>query len=153
MTDLPRGRRERLEDVFWDRHSNPWSGWTRVALGPLLFYAVYRRDRRLLAAALAYTVVNPVLFPPPETTDSWISRGVLAERDWLREGNGVMSLAYPNVLQVVQVPVSLFALSAALRRRPLATALGVLAVTGLKLWWIRAIMARTGHDGRSESAP
>lgn len=148
-------RRERLEATFWERHSNPWSGWTRVLLGPVLFYAIYRRDRRLLAAALGYAVVNPVLFPPPSTTDSWMSRGVLAERDWLHEGHGVMSLEYPNVLQVVQTPVTLFALCAALRRRPLGTAVGTLAVMALKLWWIREIMERTGHGSSrgDRSAP
>jgi hypothetical protein len=139
----PRSRRERLADTFWERHSNPWSGWTRVATGPLLIYALYRRNYRLLAATILYTVVNPVLYPRPERTDSWISRGVLAEREWLRAGNGTMGFDYPNVLNLLNVPVSLYALYAAFRRRPLGTLLGTVGLMGLKLWWIAAIVRRT----------
>ena len=136
--------RERLEDVFWERHSNPWSGWTRVAAGPALLYAVYRRDRRLLAATIAFTVVNPVLFPRPERTDNWMSRGVLAEREWIEAGNGTAGSDYPNVLNLLSAPAWLYALYSAFRRRPLRTAVATAVSMALKLWWIDAISRRTG---------
>ena len=74
------GLRTRLEATFWTRHSNPWSGGTRHAVSPVLAYALYRRDWRLLGLALAFAAVNPVLFPPPRNTDNWLSHAVLAER-------------------------------------------------------------------------
>jgi hypothetical protein len=56
---------ERLEDRVWARHANPKSGWSRVPTGPLIVHAVYRRDPRLLGAALLWAVVDPLVFPPP----------------------------------------------------------------------------------------
>ncbi|WP_254534937.1 DUF6653 family protein [Halomarina litorea] len=138
-----RTRRDRLADTFWERHSNPWSGWTRLATGPVLLYALYRRDWRLLAAAIGYTAVNPVLFPRPDSPDAWMSRGVLAEREWLRAGNGTVSFSYPNVLNLLNLPVSGYALWAAIRKRPLGTVLGTFGLMGLKLWWIAEIVRRT----------
>lgn len=139
--------RERLGDAFWTRHANPWSGWSRVAVSPVLVYSIYRRSWRLLAAALAFTAVNPVLFPRPRRTVNWMSRGVLAEREWIESGNGTMGLTYPNVLNLLSAPTWIFALYAAARRRPVATVLGTAAAMSLKLWWVDAIVRRTGVTG------
>jgi hypothetical protein len=138
-----RALRDRLEAVFWERHANPWSAGTRFLTMPALLYAVYARDRRLLAATLAFTLVNPVLFPRPAGTDSWLSRVVLAEREWLAEGNGTTGLDYPNVLNLLNAPATLVALWAAWRQRPVLTLLSGLAAMGLKLWWVDAIVRRT----------
>ena len=137
-------RRARLEDAFWTRHANPWSGGTRYALSPVLSYALYRRNWRLLALALAFAVVNPVLFPPPKDTDSWLSRAVIAERAWLEAGNGTMGTDYPNVLNLLNVPVTLYAVYAAVRRRPVGTAVGTALAMALKTLWVEAIIRRTG---------
>ncbi|MFC6727024.1 DUF6653 family protein, partial [Halobium palmae] len=59
-------RRNLLPEAVWNRHANPWSGWSRVLATPAILYAVYRRDRRLLAVAIGWTVLNPVLFPERE---------------------------------------------------------------------------------------
>lgn len=112
-------------------------------------YAIYARKWRLLAATLAFVVVNPVLFPRPARTDRWLSRIVLAEREWIEAGNGTMGLTYPNVLNLLNVPASLFALYAAIRRRPVATVLGTAAAMALKLWWVDAIVRLTGDQGDS----
>lgn len=82
---------DNIEEMFWSRHSNPRSGWSRVPTGPVLIYAVYRRDRRLFLAGVLWVTINPFLFAPPETDDAWMTRGVLAERWWVREeGNGTI---------------------------------------------------------------
>jgi hypothetical protein len=144
----PRGLRARLEAGFWERHANPWSSGTRFLTMPALLYAVYRRDRRLLAATVAFVVVNPVLFPPPERTDAWLSRIVLAEREWIGDGRGTTGLGYPNVLNLLNVPATLLALWAAWRRKPLATVASCLLAMGLKVWWVDAIARRT-ETGRT----
>lgn len=133
----------RAETLLWARHANPKSGWSRVPTGAVLVYAVYRRDWRLLLAGLLWTVVNPFLFSPPETHDAWMSRGVLAERWWVREqGNGTVGLSYPNVCNAVGGLAFLYALVAAWRRRPLGAAVGTALGSGLKLWWIGVLVRR-----------
>jgi len=134
--------RERAADRFWTRHSNPKSGWSRVPSGPLLVLAIYRRDWRLLVATLCWAVVNPVLFPPPDDEDAWMTRAVLAERWWLRGGNRTVGLAYPNICNAAGATGFLVALVAAWRRRPAAAAVGTVASIGLKLQWLRALVRR-----------
>lgn len=140
--------RDRLEAVFWRRHSNPKSGWTRVPTGAVIVSAVYRRDWRLLGAALAWVALNPLLFPPPETEDAWMTRAVLAERWWVRdEGNSTVGLGYPNVCNTAGALGFLYAVFAAWRRRPAGAALGTVASVTLKLWWLRVLVRR--YDARS----
>ncbi|ELZ85927.1 hypothetical protein C453_08928 [Haloferax elongans ATCC BAA-1513] len=139
--------RDRLEATFWERHANPWSAGTRILVYPVFMYAIYRRDAKLFAATLAFIAVNPVLFSRPERTDNYLSRIVLAEREWLDEGRGTMGLDYPNVLNVLNIPVTFYAFASAIRRKPVGTVLGTLGVMVLKLWWTDAIVKKTGVTG------
>lgn len=141
------GVRDCLEATFWERHANPWSAGTRILVYPVFMYAIYRRDAKLVAATLAFIAVNPVLFPRPERTDNYLSRIVLAERQWLDEGNGTMGVDYPNVLNVLNVPVTFYALVSAIRQKPVGTLLGTLGVMVVKLWWTDAIIRKTGVTG------
>jgi hypothetical protein len=150
VSDHPSSRRDRLESTFWRRHANPWSAGTRFLTMPALLYAVYTRDRRLFLATVGFTVVNPVVFPEPERTDSWFSRIVLAEQEWLGEERGTMGLGYPNVLNLFNLPATLLALWAAWQRKPRATLVACVVSMSLKLWWVDAIARRTeaGRTGR-----
>ncbi|UVE49501.1 hypothetical protein KU306_11295 [Haloferax larsenii] len=141
------GLRDRLEATFWERHANPWSAGTRILVYPVLMYAIFTRNRRLFAATLAFIAVNPVLFPRPKRTDNYLSRIVLAEREWLDEGKNTMGLDYPNVLNVLNIPVTFYAFASAIRRNPVGTVLGTLGVMVLKLWWTDAIVKKTGVTG------
>ncbi|QCC46199.1 DUF6653 family protein [Halobellus limi] len=148
--------RERTETTLWSRHSNPKSGWTRVPTGPVVVYALYHRKWRLLTAALVWTVLNPVLFDPPETDDAWMTRAVLAEQWWIREeGRATVGLGYPNVCNAVGALGFCYALYAAYRQRPVGATVGTVASLGLKLWWLRVLVrrydaatARGESDGR-----
>jgi hypothetical protein len=78
-----------LDDKTWIRHANPWSVWTRFTVLPLLVIAFWSRvwwgwgSLILIIPALAWTFLNPRIFPSPLSTDSWASRGVLGERVWI----------------------------------------------------------------------
>ncbi|ELZ26147.1 hypothetical protein C474_20641 [Halogeometricum pallidum JCM 14848] len=153
MTDSDPTLRERLEETFWARHANPWSAGTRFLALPALMTAVYRRDRRLLLATLAFTLVNPVVFPAPERTDSYLSRIVLAEREWLSEGNGTMGTDYPNVLNLCNAVATLYALVSAVRRDRFGTVLGTLCAMEFKLRWVDAVVRETGVTGEGPTGP
>lgn len=134
---------DRIEEIFWHRHSNPRSGWSRVPTGPVLVYAVYRRNWRLLLAGLAWAVLNPFLFSPPETEDAWMTRAVLAERWWIwEEGNRTIGFNYPNICNTGGAFAFVYALYAAWQQRPAGTTLGTLVAVGLKLWWLRVLVQR-----------
>ncbi|WP_226022449.1 DUF6653 family protein [Halomicrobium salinisoli] len=151
--------RDRLRDAFWERHANPKSGWSRTLTGPLLALALYRRDRRLLALALAFTALNPVLFGRPDPDDrSWMTRAVRAERWWTESGNGTVDLGWPNVLNAANVPAFGYALVAAYRRRPIRATVALAVSMALKFSWIEVIARRydaavAGDTGEDQSRP
>lgn len=132
-------RRLADSDVFWDRHANPASGWSRVPTGPLLIYALYARNWTLLATTLAFVVVNPVLFPALDDDAAraaaekhWITRGVRGEQLWLQGADAGRA----NWLNRLNVPVSLYALRAAIRRQPRRTAVATALLMTLKLAFV-----------------
>lgn len=138
-----RSLRDRLEASFWERHSNPKSGWSRTLIGPLFVLALYRRDPRLFALAVIATVVNPIAFPPPDPdTEDWMTRGVRAERWWLEQGNDTLGLGWPNVLNTLNIPVFAYTLYAAYARRPVRSVAGLALSMGLKFGWVEAIARR-----------
>ena len=79
----------RMDERTWERHANPWSVWTRVATLPFLLAAVW--SHAWLGAwavvpvglVLAWTWLNPRLFPPPARTDGWGAKATLGERVWV----------------------------------------------------------------------
>ncbi|GAA0514416.1 hypothetical protein SAMN04488066_103133 [Halorubrum aquaticum] len=132
-----------VSDTVWRRHANPKSGWSRVLVTPVLLYAVYRRDGRIAALALAFTVVNPVLFSPPATDDAWMTRVVLAERWWIDEREeAVLSRSYPAVLNLINLPVFAYAFLSAYRKRPVRATLAGLASILLKLRFVDELVRR-----------
>lgn len=138
---------DRLEERFWARHSNPWSGWSRVPTGPVLVYAIYRREWWLLWAALLWAALNPFLFSPPENEEAWMTRAVLAERWWIREtGHRTMGVTRPNSYNTGGALAAVCAVYAAWKRRPVGTTLGTALMVGLKLWWLRTLVRR--YDAR-----
>ena len=142
----PGSARAVLPERVWRRHANPWSGWSRAATTPVLVYALYHRDWRLVTASLAWLLCNPAAFPPPETAEAWMTRGVLAERVWLRAGNGTLGTSWPNVLNLLNVPTTLHVGWATLRRHPVHAVVSTALLMGLKLLWIREIIDLTGVD-------
>ncbi|MFC6787579.1 DUF6653 family protein [Halobaculum halobium] len=130
-------------DSFWERHANPKSGWSRLLSVPLLLAAAYTRDRRVLAVALGWTVVNPVAFPrvdrSPEGDPAWMTRVVDAERAWLR---GDVSPGGWDRLNAFSAPVTAYALYAAYRRRPVRAVIAGAASMALKLAYVWGLERR-----------
>lgn len=80
-----------MSDAVWQRHTNPWSVWTRNTVLPLLVFALWTRVWLgtwaifAIAAALFWMWLNPRLFEPPQSTDNWASKAVLGERVLLNQ--------------------------------------------------------------------
>ena len=78
-----------MSDPVWERHTNPWSGITRMPILPLMALSIYARVwidwwcLVPLAALVVWTWYNPRAFGPPAHTHHWMSRAVLGERVWL----------------------------------------------------------------------
>ncbi|WP_135366373.1 DUF6653 family protein [Halosimplex halophilum] len=140
--------RARAGRAFWERHANPWSGWSRTLTLPALLYAVYHRRWRLLAATVAFTLFNPVLFPKPDDADAWMTKVVLAERRWRATGDDLGALHFLNVGNAA---ATLYAVYAAARQDTGgATVAGALAMT-LKLAFVDALVRR--YEGDLDALP
>lgn len=117
-----------MDEETWKRHANPWSVWTRTTALPLLILAVWSRvwigwwALLPIAAALLWTWLNPRLFAPPASMDSWASKGVLGERIWANRD------IVPVPAHHRTVPPILSAVSA------LGVGLVVWGVIGLAIW-------------------
>jgi hypothetical protein len=150
--EAPLSARTVLPEGVWKRHANPWSGWSRAATTPVLVYALYHREWRVVTTALVWLLLNPAAFPPPETTNAWMTRGVLAERAWLRAGKGTVGFSWPNVLNLVSGVATLYVGWATFRRRPVHTIVATALVMGTKLLWIQEIIGLTDVDGFDDLA-
>lgn len=134
---------EAFRRTFWERHSNPKSGWSRVLVLPVLLYAVYHRRWKLAVSAVVFTVINPLLFSPPESNDAWMTRIVLAEEWWTKEqGQSVSGLTYPNNLNLLNIPVTGYAFVSAYRKQPIRATLCGLVSMALKFWYVGALVNR-----------
>lgn len=159
-----RGLSERLmgmTDAAWAAHASPWSVWTRVPVLPLAALAVWARTwigwwcLLPLALIAVWTALNPRVFSPPATLESWASRGVLGERIWLdrarrpiprhhRIAAGILS-----VVALAGLPVLAFGLW---RLDPWATVAGVVVVSGAKLWFLDRMVWLHDETARGDGA-
>lgn len=143
--------RERYEQTYWNRQANPNSGLTRLGTGPLLMYALYRRNWRLAGAVVAFSLLNPVLFPErAEDSESWFTRASRASEAGIADGVPVFGREWPGVLNVVNVPVFLYALYATVKQRPVGAATATALFMGLKLWYLNELV--TDYDEREATA-
>lgn len=75
-----------MTDEVWARHANPWSGWTRFPILPLIALAIWARAwiggwcLVPIVGLIVWAYVNPRAFPPPADPSGWMSRAVFGER-------------------------------------------------------------------------
>ncbi|SFS08320.1 hypothetical protein SAMN05216559_3402 [Halomicrobium zhouii] len=133
LTDL-------LGEDFWARHTNPWSGYTRLPMGPVLLLGLYRRDWRMVGLTLLYVLLNPILFPEPESKDAWISRSVLGEQLWLEDGHEVFEANLPGLLNGLNAIAYCYGLYGAYKHNPRVTALGSGIALSCKLVYLDVLV-------------
>ena len=79
-----------MNEETWQRHANPWSGYSRMLTLPLLVWVLWNR-RSLgnwtwiwLGILMIWNWLNPRLFRKPKHLNAWMSKAVLGERIWLQ---------------------------------------------------------------------
>ncbi|NOH97407.1 DUF6653 family protein [Vibrio sp. 99-70-13A1] len=78
-----------MDESSWQRHSNPWSVYSRFTLLPLLSLAFWSRDwigvYSIIPILMSFiwVWVNPRLFSAPKTTNNWASMATFGERIYL----------------------------------------------------------------------
>lgn len=135
-----------LDDAAWARHANPWSGWTRfVTVLPLLILAFWSRtwlgwwSLLPIAAAVAWTWLNPRVFPPPASDAAWMTRGVLGERMWTRRDVDPVPLHHrlvPHLLNSSTAAGGVLVVWGVALLAVWPTVVGTLLVVGGKFWYI-----------------
>jgi len=76
---------KRLTRKVFERHSNPWSAWTRLLSVPLVFVPLWTRSPRHAFIVGAWMLLNPVVFPKPEDDSAWATRAMLGEEMWIAQ--------------------------------------------------------------------
>jgi len=134
-----------MNDATWRRHANPWSVWTRVATLPLWVLAVWSRVWLGVWAlgpviVLAFwTWVNPRLFPVPDATNNWASKGVMGERIWLNRDRVPIPRHHwlvPHLLLALTLLGSVLLIWGLVELAPWPTMLGMALVFLGKLWFV-----------------
>ena len=126
-------------------HANPWSFWTRFTVLPLLILAIWSRVWLgwwafvPIAAAVLWMWLNPRIFPKPQSTKNWASKGVFGERVWLNRNQIPVPLHHrtlPNLLSVVSAVGMVFVIWGVSAIAIWPTLLGATVVYLSKLWFI-----------------
>ena len=150
----------RMDEESWRRHANPWSGWSRVAVLPLLALACWARIwidwwwvAALVTAVVVFTWINPRLFGPPKSVDNWMSQGVLGEKLWLATPKELLPAHHRQAIAILNLANGLGFLTLIAGLALLDPALtygGLVMSMGAKLWfldrmvWLKADLERGG---------
>jgi hypothetical protein len=129
----------------WRRHANPWSVYNPFSgTGtPHRRDLVARLDRWwslvAIGAVAMWTMINPRVFGPPQSMDTWASRSVLAERYWSARKESPIPERHrvaPFVLGVISAAGVPFWAWGLIGLDPWITAFGLAVQMFVKLWFL-----------------
>lgn len=135
----------RLDEAGWERHANPLSVYTRIAIWPFLVVALWSfhwigwHALMPLGAIALWAFVNPRAFPPPASTKSWASRAVLGERIYLSRAEVNVPRHHAvaaNVLASAGAAGTLVMLAGLFMPNPALYLAGAVAAFLIKMWFI-----------------
>lgn len=93
-----------LSETTWEKHANPWSGWTRVLSMPALAIGLYFHNFWILGVVIIWLLINPIVFTKPKNVDNWMSKGVLGEQVYFKNGKKYKK-DLPTFLNILNIPV------------------------------------------------
>ena len=149
----------KMDDRTWQRHANPWSGWTRMTVLPLFALAIWSRvwigpwSLALIGLCLVWVWLNPRAFRKPTHLKSWMSQGVLGERIWLARKTTPVPKHHrvlPNVLNIAGLPFVVLLGTGLYQLQVGLTVTSLLFLILLKLWFLDR-MVWLFRDGQAET--
>lgn len=138
-----------LSDKVWERHANPWSGWTRVLSMPALAAGLYLHSFWILGAIVIWLIVNPMLFPKPTSVDNWMSKGVLGEKLYFKDGKKLKK-DLPTLLNILNVPVFISFVYFGWQQELLPMILAGLLTMTIKFWFIDRMVSLIEREAASD---
>ncbi|MBW4554359.1 MAG: hypothetical protein KME59_00170 [Trichormus sp. ATA11-4-KO1] len=154
-----------MSETTWERHANPWSGWTRIITGlPFLILAFWSRiwlgwwALIPIAIVVLWIWLNPRIFPKPRSTNNWVSKSVLGERVWLNRDKISVPQHHrrvPNILSAISALGGVLVIWGLVTLNIWITLLGTTSHYSGKLWyldrmvWLYEEMKETNADYRS----
>jgi hypothetical protein len=97
-----------MDEETWNRHSNPWSVYTRFTTLPLISLAFWSREwlgvysLALIVLSFLWVWLNPRLFSIPARTNNWASMGTFGERIYLNRGSENIATHHLKTCRVLQ---------------------------------------------------
>lgn len=134
-----------MDDDTWERHTNPWSVWSRMTVLPALILAAWSHVWigwwALMpgAIALLWAWLNPRLFRKPKSLDSWASKSVLGERIWINRDEVSVPEHHrlaSNALNAVSGTGMPFVVWGVVQLSVWPTLFGMMLVYAGKLWFL-----------------
>ncbi|MBO6825586.1 MAG: hypothetical protein JJ879_05255 [Sneathiella sp.] len=134
-----------MSDEVWRRHANPWSGWSRVSILPLIALAAWSRvwidywAFGLGVAIVIWSWLNPRIFPEPKSLDNWMSKGVLGEQIWLRRHEIPIPFEFARITTLLNMSAGLGAIPfiyGIIQLDIIITICGMVIMMLSKLWFI-----------------
>ena len=132
-----------MDERVWERHANPWSVWSRFATFPLIMLALWSVHwigwycLIPIATLAIWLWLNPRVFPPPASTQSWASRAVLGERVFLLRFMHPVPVEHTNAASLLNIGSAVGALLMAaglIAAEPFSFIAGGIAIIVFKLW-------------------
>jgi hypothetical protein len=134
----------RMDERVWERHANPLSVWSRFATFPFLMLALWSAhwigwySLIPIAPLAVWLWLNPRIFQPPASTQSWASRAVLGERVYLLRILHPVRVEHTNMATLLGIGATVsgfLMLAGLLAAEPFTFIAGGIAVIVFKLWF------------------
>lgn len=147
-----------MSDETWERHTNPWSGWTRISIIPLFTLALMSRVWLgwwcLIPILITFfwTWYNPRAFRKPQDINNWMSKGVMGERIWLNKENYRVDPHHIKMSHIINIATAIGLVPyiwGLIYFNYEFILLGIIILIGGKLWFLDR-MVWLYHDNLSE---